>query len=1003
MQINGFEFAHDCTFYTDTVLRHPLAFDAGRVPKQQPDHAPAVSHAPSVARHSSGAYPRRGILPVKEVSLKLRSCLLVLLALSVSAPAAQARTVLDGLHRPVFLIRDASGIPHIFAADRHDLFYVQGWVHAQDRLFQMDLFRRQVAGTLAEVLGAAALERDVISRTLGLGPAAQRSLDAHPQSVRDDLQAYSEGVNAYIDRAEADATLPPEYGALALSSVARWKPLDSELVAKAIAATTSLLVADDIELTVALGAYRSLGAALGIDGDALFFEDLFRSAPFDPASTVPDAERVTDGQRDLSLRAHRPGAGVSAKAMEQARAYLQRVRKLPRLPGVPEAGQDMGGSNTWVVGPRHAQWGHALLANDIHLALDTPPIFYDVHLVAPGLNVIGSSAAGTPCVIRGHNRHLAWGVTNSRLDISDVYAETIVVDATSPSGLSILHNGTPEPIVPRLEAFFYNPLDGSGLARAPDRPVLSVPRRNNGPLITAPAPDPDTGALSALSLQSTAFSATRDIEGFCALNRARNLAQFKAALRLIDFGSQNITYADRKGNIAYFTTGEVPLREDLQAMSPAATPPFLIRRGSGGQEWLPATGPLPAEQAVAFEILPFEEMPGVENPASGLIVNANNDQVGNTLDNNPLNDLRPGGGLRYLNWGGRNFSIRAGRIDALLRERLAAHHRLSLRDMQEIQADTVLGDAQVFVPFIVQAFANAVEPGAHPALAALADESRIAEALERLRRWNFTTPSGLAQGHDADPAGGGVDASVSATLFAVWRGRLSANTIDAVLDTLLPPTVPRPTRREEIVTALRHLLESDPPGVGVSGLDFFNVPGVEDAATRRDILILKSLRDALELLASDAFAPAFARSVDQDDYRWGKLHRLVLASPLGDVFDVPPAFGLFPPPLAGLDGIPVDGGFETIDQAPPLADVRAADSDALAFRFGPTGRFVSRLSRHRVEAHSSLPGGESAVPFTPFYLNLLEGWLDNETYPLPSAWPAIVRDAFSRELLVPSR
>jgi len=943
--------------------------------------------------------------------MKIRYCVFLFCTLFAATPMVQAGTTMDGLHKSVRVVRDTNGIPHIFAQNEHDLYFLQGWLHAQDRLFQMDLFRRQAAGTLAEVLGQAALEQDFIARTIGLGRAAQRSLDAHPKSVKKNLRAYSAGVNAYIARAEAAGTLPPEYGALQLSTVRPWQPLDSELVTKALGAATSLLVLDDIELTVALGAYRQVGQALpNVDGDALFFEDLFRSAPFNTASTVPDAEQPRHGKGakhyKRTPRVRSTSRKPRAKTLEQTRAYLERIRKLPKLPGVPRpGGHDMGGSNTWVVGGQHTRGGYPLLANDIHLTLDTPPIFHEVHLVTPGLNVIGSSIAGTPCVVRGHNRDVAWGVTNSRLDITDVYSEVIVTDPTSPSGLSTVHKGKFEHIVALTgEVFFFNPLDDSNLVQAPlggmDQPIMIVPRRNHGPLITAPELDPDLGVLTALSLQSTAFSGTRDLEGFCKLNRARNLAQFKTGLRLIDFGSQNISYADRKGNIAYFVTGELPLREDLQAMSPALTPPFLVRDGRGGQEWLPVSGRRKHKQAVPFAILPFKEMPQIVNPPSGIIVNSNNDQVGNTLDNNPLNDPRPRGGLRYLNWGGRNFSIRAGRITEMLQERLKGHRRIAFKDMQTMQADTALGDAQVFVPFIVAAFDNA-RAAIHPGLAPFALDPSIAEAVDRLRHWNFTTPTGLTEGYDADPNGGGVEASVSASIFSAWRGRLSANTIDAVLDALGLAQVPRPTRREEVVTALRHLLERPEPGVGVSGLNFFNIPGVADAATRRDIIVLKSLRDALDLLASDDFTAAFANSTEQSDYRWGKLHRLTLQSPLGGVFDVPPAFGTYLPPLAGLAGIPVDGGFETVDEAPPRVNIRVEDSDSLEFVFGPTGRFVSNVSPHKISAQSSLPGGESAVPFTPFYLNLLEPWLNNEAYPLLTSLSVIKRGAFSEEVFVP--
>ncbi|MDJ0944939.1 MAG: penicillin acylase family protein [Kiloniellales bacterium] len=944
--------------------------------------------------------------------------------LLVVSLTAQAETILPGLEAPVTVVRDSNGIPHIFAKNDHDVVFMQGWVHAEDRLFQMDLFRRQVAGTTAELLGKAALPSDVIFRTLGFERAARRSLDAHAPEFKDLLQAYSDGVNAFIDVAEATGLLPPEYGVLELSHVARWSPLDSLAIGKGLGVQTSVLGSEDIELTVTLETYRLAGAAAGFDGSKLFFEDLFRSAPFDPASTVPDAEQtkpilgveaqIAALQRQV-LQPREIGPRLGAKTLEQARGYLEKLRGLPRIPGLLQPdGRTAGGSNTWVVSGAHIRNGRPLLANDAHLTLNSPTIFHQVHLVAPGLDVIGRGLPGAPCVAIGHNRHLAWGFTNSRLDITDTYVEVIVEDKNSPSGLSTLYEGVPEPIIPLLESFSAN--EGGIVRPQFDQVVLIVPRRNNGPIITKPEPDPEIGKLTALSLQSIGFGPTRDPEGICDINRARNLAEFKSALQLVDFASQNVSYADSKGNIAYFVSGEVPLREDLQAAEPGdpVAPPFLIRQGTGGQEWIPEENP-PPTQATAFAILPFEEMPQTENPISGVIVNSNNDQAGNSLDNDPLNDFRPGGGLYYLNWGGRNFSIRAGRTTRLLEEALDDDDRLGPADMIELQADVVMLDAQVLTPAILHAFDRASSPGAHPALAAFAADPRVAEAVERLEDWDHSTPTGIPEGYDArrddddddddeewnDLDEDEIENSVAATIYSVWRREMAANTIDATLASVgLPPLV---NVREERITALRYLLDTfeGNQGVGASGLDFFPGPSDADPATRRDIAILRSLADALDRLASDSFKAAFNNSLDQDDYRWGRLHRIVFANILGSVFNVPPGFGFFPPPLDDLDGIPTDGGFETVDVGSPAMNIETPGSDAFMFNLGPTGRFVAEFGRRKLKAVSSLPGGESAVPGSPFYLNLLEPWLLNQTYPLLVSPRKVRADAEKTQIFAP--
>jgi len=303
------------------------------------------------------------------------------------------------------------------------------------------------AGTLAEVLGLAALPTDVETRTIGLSRAAVLSLAAHPPEMVAILQAYSDGVNSFLDEAEAAGRLPLEYAGLGLTSVARWEPVDSVLVGKALGASTSLIVPDDIDLTIALKTYQGVGAASGLfDGTALFFEDLFRSAPFDPAATVPDSMTGFDspgGKSKGKDKSRKHKSMASEKTLEHGRGYLKRMRKLPTVSGaLLFDGGDMGGSNSWVVAGQHSATGSPMLANDMHLRLESPTLFHEIHLKARGLDVIGSSLPGAPCVVRGHNRSIAWGITNARVDITDIYGEVIIA-YPGPSGFATLHNGVP--------------------------------------------------------------------------------------------------------------------------------------------------------------------------------------------------------------------------------------------------------------------------------------------------------------------------------------------------------------------------------------------------------------------------------------------------------------------------------------------------------------------------------------------------------------------------------
>jgi penicillin G amidase len=309
--------------------------------------------------------------------------------------------------------------------------------------------------------------------------------------------------------------------------------------------------------------------------------------------------------------------------------------------------------------------------------------------------------------------------------------------------------------------------------------------------------------------------------------------------------------------------------------------------------------------------------------------------------------------------------------------------------MQRIQADTTLVDAQFFVPHLVRALARGAVDG-DPTLRGLARDRAVAEAVGRLALWNRRTPTGIPEGYDAsDPDGRRLPPtrleqanSVAATIYAVWRSQVVKGAIDA---RLAPYGVPVPDG-ERSLTALKHLLETfgTSHGVGASGIDFFAVDGVADPADRRDVVLLRAVRDALAKLAGPDFQGAFGGSTDQDDYRWGRLHRVTLDHPLGGSFNIPPAFGAFPPPLADLPGIPTDGGFDTVDAA--SHDVRADATDEFGFGGGPANRYVSESrAPGDVYAESSLPGGTSGVPGTPFYVNLLPSWLTNDTFTLEQA------------------
>jgi penicillin G amidase len=929
----------------------------------------------------------------------------MLAAQSPSAAAQAADTLrgrelitrLDGLSDAGKIVRDDDGIPHVFAQNERDMLFLQGWAHARDRLFQMDINRRQAEGTLAELLGAGALPSDVQLRTIGIRRSAERSLALLPASLRAALDAYVHGVNAYVAR----HALPTEYGALEITKFRPWTAADSVSLVKMLAFSTGFELLD-LDRSTLLNAYTTAGAAQGFNGTALLLEDMNRFATFNTASTIPDALAApAPGMPIRHSTTDALGAGDTASEalsvatldpgiLEMGNRYLEHVKSLPWVATAMRIGDDERGSNQFVIAGKVSATGEPILASDPHLSLTTPATAYENHLRAPGFDVIGATLPGLPYVLLGHNDRIVWSLTTSFTDVTDVYQERLVSDPNSASGLSTVYQGRLEPVVALPQTFRVNtPADGvadSVNAVAPSAAVpaavLIVPRRNQGPLIVA-----NVAAGVGISVQYTGSSGTREMQGLRALGRARNLSDFRSAVLKFDTASQNFNYADINGNIAWFTSGELPVREDLQAGGVVGLPPYFIRNGQGGNEWSPAVTQDP-DRSLPYEILPFAEMPQLVNPAGGSIVNANNDPTGNLADNNALDVRRPGGGIQYL---GSTFinGIRAARIRELIDETRATKRRVSSLDLQRIQADTVMGDARYFTPFIVRAFANAQRADAAPELAVLARDPRVKEAVVRLSAWDQSTPTGIIEGFDAsdrngvrsEPGEQEIAHSVAASIYSVWRNQFIALAYDGPVRARNLPAI---SSRGDAITGLKNLLENfaTRQGRGASGIDFFALPGVATAEDRRDVVLLRSLSNALTLMAGPAFSAAFNGSTNQRDYRWGKLHRIVLAHPLGGDFGTPPAGGAFAQPLPGLPGIPTDGGLFTVDVAGGA--LRNDSSNGFLFDSGPVRRTVSSVQSigRGIEAVSSLPGGASGELGNPFHLNLLGGWLTNDVFSL---------------------
>ncbi len=912
---------------------------------------------------------------------------------------------IPGLAAEVSVITDADGVRHLSAQDDFDLARAQGYVHCRDRLFTMDQTRRQIDGTEAELLGPGRLGADIQARVFGLHRAAQRSFDAAPARFQALLQAYADGVNHCI----ASLPLPPEYAILELTQVRPWTAIDSLKIGKGIAAQLSLDV--DTDLTTSFLDYIDAGISHGFDGSLLFSADVFRSAPLDPASTVPDA---TGSMPFLQASAWKPGGELLAQLRESARRANEDFRASPLYASALNRREGIVGSNEWGVSGSASAGGRPIIANDPHLSLNMPSTFYEWHLVVAddpvegAMNVNGIGFPGTPGVILGQNERISWGATTNPMDVSDVFSDKLYVFqppclALAPPALACIES--PPGTFHRVEiqlgvTYFFNTIGDAvndNLMQAMGLPaeattIGTVPFRSFGPIIDITNPGvlvPPFGVTTALVLQYTGFHATQELQTFAAWNRAGNLAEFQEGLDKFDVGSQNWAYADVDGNLAYFSSAEMPLRTDLENGAVVGLPPFFVRDGlSGANNWVPDPA-FSQGQTIPYAILPAAEMPQTVNPENGFFVNANNDPAGTTLDNDPLNQMRTGkpSAIYYLNPGYAN-GARAGRITRLIQARIDANQKVTRNHMQAFQSNTQQLDAELMVPFLLEAFANASAPAAPAELAALAADPELAGAIGRLAGWDFSTPTGIPEGYDAhDNKGnrtpsvtpGEAAASVAATIYNLWRGHAIVSIVDARLASLGIGA-----GSTEALAALHHLLSQQPyTGIAAAGIDWIPDPAALSAEERRDLALLEALRSALDALASNQFAPAFANSTDQDDYRWGKLHRIVLDHPFasGSVlgfpgFNVPPQNG-YVDLAPGLPGLARDGGYEVVNASGFSA--RATGLQSFMFGGGPVRRYVGRvMGGGWIEAFNVIPGGPSGIPGDPGYTTQLDSWLTGD-------------------------
>ena len=652
-------------------------------------------------------------------------------------------------------------------------------------------------------------------------------------------------------------------------------------------------------------------------------------------------------------------------------------------------GDPLAGANSWAVGADLARDGHVLLATDQHAPLSNPSLFYPIHLIVrdidgdpltdDALDVIGVTFPGVPGVVLGSNGRVAWGATAAEHDVNDVYLETIApcpasagdcVAWTDPQGVA-QHV--------RLQTFTEDIRIGAlgvltGTAQATYEvvphhgPILPAIDRAHHALI------PRTGA-TALSVRYTGYEPSFELRAFYQLALATTVHDGFAALRDIHYGGQNWTLIDNEAHIGWTTQAFIPLREPAaETWDPLvrqdAPAPFFVLPGDGSADWIEGAALAP------------RYIPHAVDPPQGYLVTANADPVGATFDGLPLNQHASDGDL----YAGVAYAagLREDRITALVQDAAGAAGGVSLGDMERIQHDTHSNVGARLAPVIVAALDRISNPTGSPADLAPyvsglseADTMRLVRARELLAAWSFATPA-ATDAPDRD--------SAATALFNTWMHFFVVRTLG---DELAVIGFDLARLDDNLIVRIIHAMLTDPKSFVTSPAtqqpilcDDYATPGPDTSCT---VQILAAMLDAMTYLASPQ---AFATD-DTTAWRWGQLHRLMIAPLVPDADLDLPAPGERSP-----GGFPRDGDNFAIDRA----DHGWADLDFSQRASGPAQRSVAEARRGQpIAVHWALPGGTIFDRRSPHYRDLLDHYyLTDQHFDAPIAIADIVAAGESR-------
>lgn len=540
-----------------------------------------------------------------------------------SLPQTSGDIRVRGISGPVTIVRDRDGVAHITGTTDADAVFGLGFVHAQERLWQMEVQRRIGHARLSEIFGATTLQTDKFLRTLGVARAARSALERLDSETLAWLEAYTAGVNAFL---ATNPVLPPEFLILGVQPEP-WQPIDSLVWAKMMAWDLGGNWSNELMRA-------TLIAKIGPEDAPFLMPPYTADGPLimSAAGVVSPATAADTPHTPL-----KPETTLRMLDLAQELQFLNRI------------GDQLAGSNNWVIGGSRTASGKPLLVNDPHLANRIPSIWYLAHIQGSTINVIGATFPGLPVVVIGHNGRIAWGVTNTGPDVQDLYIERI--DARNHAE----YNGRREPVTLISEVI---------TVKDAEPVTLTVRITRHGPVISDVLEDID----EPLAFRWTALDPEdTTLRAFINLNRARNWQEFVAALRDYKAPMQNFVYADVEGNIGFYAPGLVPIR----------------RNGDGS---VPVPGWTDEYEWIGY--VPFAELPHIYNPPQDYIVTANNQVVG---DDYPY--------LLGTSWAA---PYRARRIIELIEQKSA----LTVADMRAMLGDVVSLHARELLPILREVTPN---------------------------------------------------------------------------------------------------------------------------------------------------------------------------------------------------------------------------------------------------------------------------------------------------------